>query len=395
MKKDCYDKYKVVVGIPSYNEADTIAHVAEVVGAGLEEYCPAKRSIIVNVDNNSPDNTKDAFLNAKTKIEKKYISTDEGVVGKGNNIFNLLKFSSEVDAEIIIVVDADLRSISQEWIGYLGQPVEEGYDYVIPLYSRHQFDATITNHICYPLIYSLFSVDLRQPIGGEFAFSSKMMRYWLKQTWPESVKQYGIDIFMTLHALLGGFKICQSGLGTKIHKASAPKIGIMFNQVVETLLTIILQHKKGWNAKWNNHVDIPETFGIKTLTEPQEIDINMYDLKERCKEEYRKNVANLKELLGHYAFSKINEMFKIDKFDVNTLLWTQIIYTLLYKFDKSKSKEEREKVINALKPLYFARSISFNYNTWRYNVKYSELEIRNQALAFASQKYYLLGLYGN
>ena len=36
MKKDCYDKYEVVVGIPSYNESDTIAHVAEVVGAGLE-----------------------------------------------------------------------------------------------------------------------------------------------------------------------------------------------------------------------------------------------------------------------------------------------------------------------------------------------------------------------
>ena len=211
----------------------------------MKEYYPGKRNIIVNVDNNSPDNTKDAFLNAKTKIEKKYISTNEGVVGKGNNILNLLKFSSQVDAEIIIVVDADLRSISKEWIGYLGQPVEEGYDYVIPFYSRHQFDATITNHICYPLIYSLFSMDLRQPIGGEFAFSSKMMRYWLKQTWQESAKQYGIDIFMTLHALLGGFKICQSGLGTKIHKASAPKIGIMFDQVVETLLTLLLQAQEG------------------------------------------------------------------------------------------------------------------------------------------------------
>ena len=395
MKKDCYDKYEVVVGIPSYNESDTIAHVAEVVGAGLEGYYPGKSSIIVNVDNNSPDNTKDAFLDAKTNIEKKYISTDEGLVGKGNNILNLLRFASKVDAEIIMVVDADLRSISQEWVGYLGQPVEEGYDYVIPHYSRHQFDATITNHICYPLIYSLFSIDLRQPIGGEFAFSSKMMRYWLKQTWLESVRQYGVDIFMTLHALLGGFKICQTGLGTKIHKASAPKIGIMFDQVVETLLTLLLQHKKGWHSKWNNHVDIPETFGIRTLTESQEIEINMYALKESCKEEYRKNETSIKELLGHYAFSRIDEMFKMDKYEIKTLLWSQIIYTLLYKFDTAKNNDERKKVVNALKPLYFARSISFNYNTWRYNVKYSEQEVRNQALAFASQKYYLLGLYGS
>jgi glycosyltransferase involved in cell wall biosynthesis len=68
-------KYDVVVGIPSYNESDTISHVTEVVGEGLEEYFSDKKCIIVNVDNNSPDNTKDAFLDTKTRIEKKYIST--------------------------------------------------------------------------------------------------------------------------------------------------------------------------------------------------------------------------------------------------------------------------------------------------------------------------------
>ena len=59
----------------------------------------------------------------------------------------------------------------------------------------------------------------------------------------------------------------------------------------------------------------------------------------------------------------------------------------------SKNNEERSKIINALKPLYFARSLSFNYHTWKYNVKYSEMEIRKSALGFSSQKYYLLGLY--
>jgi hypothetical protein len=395
MKSEQKKKYEVVVGIPSYNESDTITHVTEVVGEGLKGYFQGRKSIIVNVDNNSLDNTQEAFLDAKTKIEKRYISTGEGVVGKGNNILNLLKFASQVDAEIIIIVDADLRSISQEWVGYLGQPIEEGYDYVIPLYSRHQFDATITNHICYPLVYSLLSVDIRQPIGGEFSFSSRMMNHWLKQKWHESVRQYGIDIFMTLHALLGDFKICQSGLGTKIHKASAPKIGIMFDQVVETLLTLLLQYKKKWHAKWNNTVVKPEVFGIKTLTEPQEIEINMYALKESCKDAYKINETSIKDLLGHYAFSRIDEMFKMDNYEISTLLWTQIIYSLMHKFDTAKNSEDRRKVINVLKPLYFARSISFNYNTWKYNVKYSEQEIRNQALAFASQKYYLLGLYGN
>lgn len=381
------------MGIPSYNESDTISHVTETVGEGLEEYFSDKECIIVNVDNNSPDNTKDAFLDTKTRIEKEYISTAHGVLGKGNNILNLFKFAKIAGAEVIIVVDADLRSITKEWIKYLGQPVVDGYDYVLPLYSRHQFDASITNHICYPVMFGLLSTDIRQPIGGEFAFSPKLIKYWLKQPWTESVRQYGIDIFMSLNAVLGGFKICQAGLGTKVHKASTPKLGIMFEQVIETLLGILVQNKNNWMIRNNGDIFTPDTFGLEVLAEPQELDIDILNLKGKGRALYNKYQADIKELLEPYAFSRINEMFEMEVFDLTILLWTQVFYNLLYQYDVSKNGEERRKIVNVLEPLYFARSISFNYHTWKYNVKYSEMEIRKSALGFASQKYYLWGLY--
>ena len=386
-------KYDVVVGIPSYNESDTISHVTEVVGEGLEVYFSDKKCIIVNVDNNSPDNTKDAFLDTKTRIEKKYISTAHGIRGKGNNFLNLFKFAKSVDAEVTIVVDADLKSITKEWVKYLGMPIVDGYDYVIPLYSRHQFDGTITNHICYPVMFGLLSTDIRQPIGGEFAFSPKLMKYWLKQSWTESTRQYGIDIFMSLNAVLGGFKICQAGLGAKVHKASAPKLGIMFDQVIETLLAILVQNKNNWMIRNNGDIFTPDTFGLDILAEPQELDIDILDLKEKGRVSFNKYQADIKELLEPYAFSRINEMFEMEVFDLTILLWTRVFYNLLYRYDVSKNGEEKKKIINSLKPLYFARSISFNYHTWKYNVKYSEMEIRRSALGFASQKYYLWGLY--
>lgn len=393
VKKKQSKKYDVVVGIPSYNESDTITYVTKTVGEGLEEYFPDKKSIIVNVDNNSPDNTKDAFLNTKTRIEKKYISTAHGTRGKGNNFLNLFKFAESVDAEVIIVVDADLKSITKEWVKYLGMPVVDGYDYVIPMYSRHQFDGTITNHICYPVMFGLLSTDIRQPIGGEFAFSPKIMKYWLKQSWTESIRQYGIDIFMSLNAVLGGFKICQAGLGAKVHKASAPKLGIMFEQVIETLLSILVQNKNTWMVRNNGNIVTPDTFGLDVLAEPQELDIDILDLKEKGRVSYNKHQVDIKGLLEPYAFSRINEMFEMEVFDMTILLWTQIFYNLLYRYDVSKNGEERKKIISAMEPLYFARSISFNYHTWKYNVKYSELEIKRSALGFASQKYYLWGLY--
>ncbi len=393
MSKDKNNKYSIVVGIPSYNEADNISYVAETASEGLVEYFPDHKSILVNVDNNSPDNTKEAFLGAKTKVEKKYISTADGVVGKGNNFLNLFNFAKEVEADAIIVVDADLKSISKDWIERLGRPIIDGYDYVTPFYSRHQFDATITNHICYPAIYGMLSIDIRQPIGGDFAFSSSLMDHWLKQRWSEAVKQYGIDIFMSLNALLGGFKVCQTRLGNKDHKPSSPKVGLIFEQVAETLFSTLLEHKDSWFDGDGRMIITPDSFGPKTLPEPPEVALDIHDMKEACKREYRQYETKIRKMIDPYAISKICEMFELDRYDMDTLLWAQIFYSLIYKYDKSKSEVDKKEIINILKPLYLARALSFNYNTWKHNIKYAEMEVRNQALGFASQKHYLRGLY--
>ena len=146
-------------------------------------------------------------------------------------------------------------------------------------------------------------------------------------------------------------------------------------------------------ARDNGDIVTLDTYGLKVLAEPQELDIDILDLKEKCKETYYKYQTDIKELLEPYAFSRIHDMFEMEAFDLTILLWTQIFYSLIYRYDVSRNGEERRTIINVLKPLYFARSLSFNYYTWKYNVKYSEKEIRKSALGFASQKYYLWGLY--
>ncbi len=99
---------EIVVGIPSYNEADTIPIPVDIVSKGLSEYYADKSSAIVNVDNHSPDGTREVFLNTPTKVPKIYVSTPEGVKGKGNNIRNLFEVAVELRAKAILMIDADL-----------------------------------------------------------------------------------------------------------------------------------------------------------------------------------------------------------------------------------------------------------------------------------------------
>jgi len=396
------DKFDVVVGIPSYSEAQTIGYVTKMAGEGLARYFPDARSVIVNCDNNSPDGTKEAFLSADVpdKIKKKYISTPEGVRGKGNNFYNLFQFCRDAEARVTIVVDADLRSITPKWIKYLGYPIKEGKDFVAPFYSRHQFDATITNHLCYPLLFSLARVDVRQPIGGDFAFSPRLCSHWLEQEWTDMTRQYGIDIFMSLHAVFGGFKICESGLGNKIHNASSPKLGKMFEEVVYTLFSLLLEYRHIWLEAplLESSPDIYrpehtiELYGLEKIMEPQNLSIDILGLKRQCREEYETYKHLIKQYLSPYTHNRINYMFTMDSYDLGTMVWSQIVYQLLFLFDGA-SEEKKQGIIDALKALYFARSITFDYKTFRYSVNFVRKEIKNQSRAFLSQKPYLMGLY--
>ncbi len=396
------DRFDVVVGIPSYNESQTIGYVTRMVGEGLAEYFPDAASIIVNCDNNSPDGTKEAFLSADVpdKIRKKYISTPEGIKGKGNNFYNLFRFCRDAKAKVTIVVDADLRSITPEWIKYLGYPIKEGEDFVAPLYSRHQFDATITNHLCYPLIFSLARFDVRQPIGGDFAFSPRLCSCWLDQEWTDMTRQYGIDIFMSLNAVFSGFNICESGLGNKIHNASAPKLGKMFEEVVYTLFSTLLRHRHVWLEAplLEDSPDIyrPEhtinQYGLEKMMEPQALSIDILGLKKQCRDEYETYKHLIKQYLNPYDYNWIRYMFMVDDYDLNTMIWTQIVYRLLFLFDDAP-EETKQEIIDALKPLYFARCITFDYTTFRYSADFVRKEIKNQSRAFLSQKPYLMGLY--
>jgi glycosyltransferase involved in cell wall biosynthesis len=385
-----------IVAIPSYMEADTIPYVTKQVDLGLTKYFGNLRSIIVNVDNNSKDDTKGAFLSTDTQNPKHYITTPPGVKGKGNNLLNFLKFAKSHDDTLkaALTVDADLRSITPEWVKYLGEPILKGYDYALPMYSRHQFDGTITNHICYPLFYGLVGEDVRQPIGGELGFSPALMNHWLKQKWDPQAKQYGVDVFMTLHAIFGNFKICETGLGAKIHKASAPKLGPMFTQVITTLFDILLSRESSW-------ISIPvikpkptKHFGLKELGQPQELKVDMRELKDKLRKEYYPREKLLKRILSDYASSSLMKMFDHDVYSIDILMWTQLVYQMLFSYRNGSSKTKKD-IVEAIKPLYFTRSVTFNYMTWRYSPKYVEEAILEQAKAFAAQKPYYLGLHVN
>ena len=357
--------YEIVVGIPSYNEGPRISYVVKQVDLGLKKHYPGKKAVIVNVDGGSTDNTKDSFLNTETKTEKEHLCK-EGVTGKGNVFRMLFEFIKEHDAKACMVVDADLKSIAPEWVKLMLEPVFKGYDYCTPLYSRHKYDGTITNNIVYPIVYGLFGMDIRQPIGGDFSFSGRMPKYWLEQEWKESTGQFGIDNFMTTSAITGSFKICQIGLGAKIHKPSAPNLGRMFIEVVDTLFTNTLKSKDFIaNVK---EVKTTEVLGLK-LEKPQTLEVDKERTKNRALQGMKQSEELYQKILPEDLLANIQKHITADD-------WCAIVYSFLNNFKPSKE------YIEAFSYLYFMRVYSFMEETWKLSQEQAEEEIKEQAKLF-------------
>src|SRR6059058_1072542 len=188
----------IMVGIPSFKNAATIGYVARAAQAGLVQYFPDLRPVLVNADAGSPDGTQRVVVETEppdnverillirptNKLQRISLTYPEveGVGGKGAALRTIFQIANALKVQALVVVDSDLRSIVPEWIELLAGPIQKGgFDFVAPLYSRYKYDGTITNTVTYPMTRSLYGLRIRQPIGGDFGVSGDLIRHYLDQ----------------------------------------------------------------------------------------------------------------------------------------------------------------------------------------------------------------------
>ncbi len=277
----------IMVGIPSYKNAATIGYVVRAAQAGLVQYFPDLRPVVVNSDAGSTDETRRVVVETEPpdyverlqRVSLTYPAVD-GVSGKGAALRTIFEIAAALEVQALVVVDSDLRSIVPEWIELLAGPIlKGGYDFVAPLYARHKHDGTITNTVTYPLTRALYGHRIRQPIGGDFGVSGDLVRHYLDAAgWDADVSRFGIDIWMTTTALTGGFAVCQTRLGAKVHDPKDPgaDLGPMFRQVVGTILRLASDNAQHWLPIRGSH-DVP-AYGFERLMDPPPLELDVLRL---------------------------------------------------------------------------------------------------------------------
>lgn len=387
------DTADVLVGIPCFNNERTIAHVLQRVTHGLDRYYRDMRNVILVADGGSTDDTREAARDYEIKPwQEKIVSIYRGPGGKGTALRSVFEAAERLGVKACVVVDADLRSITSDWVLDLLDPVlETGYDFVAPVYLRHKYDGTITNNIVYNMTRALYGKRLRQPIGGDFAFSREVARFYAAQdVWETDVARFGIDIWMTTMAVTQGFKVCQSNLGVKIHDAKDPAahLGPMFRQVVYVLFSLMEKLEPAWrNVRGSVSV---ETFGRTTDLQPEEVAVDLDSLVERFKTGFQQFGPLWKEVFCADCYESIRRAAErpAASFELPLSTWVQILYELAATFHAWT--HNRFKIIELVTPLYYGRVASFVNQTRDMSTEEAERLVEEQALEFERQKDYLV-----
>ena len=428
----------IMVGIPSFKNAATIGYVVRAAQAGLVQYFPDLRPVVVNSDAGSPDGTGTVVVETEPpeyieqilltrpshKLQRVSLTYPEidGVGGKGAALRTIFEMAAALDVQALVVVDSDLRSIVPEWIELLAGPIlKGGYDFVAPLYARYKYDGTITNTVTYPLTRALYGHRIRQPIGGDFGVSGDLVRHYLTlDDWTDDVSKFGIDIWMTTSAMAGGFAVCQTRLGAKIHDPKDPgsDLGPMFRQVVGTILRLANKHASHWTDITGSH-DVP-AYGFERVIEPPPLEVNTLRLLSEfhvgsltLADTWRSMLApatfaTVMELaaeagrLADHAATKLGIGGDVASTTATTLemaeavstfhfpddVWARVIYDLI--ITARDPRPSLEALVASLVPIYFGRVGSFVIENRNIPTDQAEDRVERQAREFELLKPYLV-----
>ena len=389
----------IVVGIPAYYSDESLAHVIRIVAEGLSHFYPEKRALIIIADGGSTDDTREVA----NSVENHHFNIDvlvtiyRGIPGKGSAFRAIFEAAKYLQASAVALFDSDLKSIQPGWVRNILDPVLNGYDFVAPDYSRYKFDGTITNTIAYNLTRALYGVNIRQPIGGDFGMSRVMVNHCLNEdVWDTDIAKFGVDIWLTITAITGGFRVCQAKLGAKIHgeKDPAADLGPMFREVVGTIFSL-LGSNQTYLEKVRETVNTP-VFGEAFGEEPQAFEVDFAPLVEYFRIGY-KNFgsvwANIIEEEDYNTVKKLAKTRSMKHFNMPTETWVRIVYRYADHF--YRAERQRFKILDTLIPLYNAKVASLVLSLQDKDHDAAEKFYEAQARVFEAMRSYLIDLLKN
>ncbi len=389
---------ELAIGIVTYNNAATVAGVAATARHALEKHFPGVPAVLIDADSGSTDATRELVeaadlasvgLRYEAPPAERVAVPFHGVPDRAAALRAIVGTARRLGARALVLLEADVTSITDDWIALLAGPAWEGRaDLVIAAHARHRYDGTVTSFLLAPLVRALFGCRLQQPLSGAMAFSGRLVEYLAdrpEQLAPGAAPELGLVGSLAAD----GFGLCETWLGPR--RVESPTRPSDLPTLVAQTLGAIFTAMETLEPLWLGTRGATATTVIggpcAPSNEPREIDV------ERMVDAFRRGLRDLTPVwelvLAPETFGDVLSLDAPDQtgFRFSDELWARTVYDFALAFHYRVV--HREHLLRSLVPLYLGRTAAYVLATRARDAAAAAAHVETAAAAFERQKPYL------
>ena len=396
----------ILVGLPTHNNAKTVGSIVHAIQSGILRGFPRERAVIINADGGSRDGTPELVtgvsiddvrpasnlhaLRTLHSISTRYPSSP----ASGFALRTILAAAELLRAKACVVMSPESANIEPEWLSKLLGPIyRDGFDLVTPTYRRHKFEGLLITNLLYPMTRALYGLRIREAYSPEFGFSGRLGSEFLGQhVWSNGTDGAGAEVRLTLAAITGKFRICQSFLGEKIHiERHAADLVPALRQTAGALFSVLEPDFPVWSVVTGSQPTPTIGADQEVLLEPLRVN------RKRLREMFSTGIAELgsvfQSILSPATLAELQRIAGLgeEEFHYPAELWVRTVYEFAASYQKSVIS--RDHIIQALAPLFRGRAFTFLMENRTASADDVESNIEGLCLEFERLKPYLLELW--
>lgn len=362
----------ILVGLPTHNNARTIQHVTRAVQAGILKSFPRERAVIINADGGSQDGTPEMVtgvsiddvwsaskvyaLRTLHAISTEYARTPE----PGRALRTILAAADLLRAKVTVVLSPDSITIEPDWLQCLVRPVyNDTFDLVSPLYRRQRFEGLLMRNLLYPMTRAVYGYRIQEPYAQEFAISSRLATDFLsRDIWNAEWGRAGPEIYLTIAAITGKYRICQAFLGEKARpNRNAKDMVLALRRTVGALFSSLDANLAVWSAISTSQ-SVPSVNGHGEFS-PEPLKVN----RKRLRDMFANGVSELepvfRSILSPETLAEVKKIATLEAADFRypAEVWAKTVFEFASSFHNAVIN--RDHIIQALVPLFRGRALSF------------------------------------
>jgi glucosylglycerate synthase len=398
----------IVVGISTHNDAKTIEPVVRTIQTGILKCFPRERVAIINADGGSQDGTPELVtgcsiddlwraskvyaLRTLHAISTRYARTPD----PGTALRTIFAAADLLRAKACVLISPDSTTIEPDWVQKLARPVcSDNFDLVCPLYRRQRSEGALMRNVLYPMTRAIYGYQIREPYATEFAVSGRLTSDFLaKEIWNQDWGRMGPEIALTITAITGGYRVCQTFLGTKLRPTrSGGDLLAAMRRTVGALFSSLDANFSQWSTITSSQ-SVPIVDRVPTATaESVRVD------RKRLRDMFATGVAELepvfRQILSDPTLSALQKIAASDngEFNYPVDLWVKTVFEFAASYHKVVMN--RDHILQALIPLYRGRSLTFLLENRNGSEESSEKNEEALCGEFERLKPYLLEMWGD